>query len=137
MAKIKFEDFSDDVIKKFHECALQFLEEAGAEVESGAQDRVRVDTGWTKRNYKHNVISGERCCYVGSNTENAIWEEFGTGKYAEKGDGRKTPWSYVDPKTGERRWTAGKTPTRPLRGAYEKLRPALKKRAQEIYKQLN
>lgn len=137
MAKIKFEDFSQDCINKLHKAAWQFLEEAGAEVESGARDRVRVDTGWTKRNYKHHVDKEGMCCYVGSNVENAIWEEFGTGRYAEAGNGRKTPWAYEDPKTGEVRWTRGKAPMRPLRGSYEKLRPAIKKRAQEIYKSLD
>ena len=137
MAKIKFEDFSKDCIDKLTEAGLRFLEEAGGEVESGAKNRVRVDTGWTKRNYEHHVDKAAMCCYVGSNVENAIWEEFGTGRYAEEGNGRQTPWAYEDPKTGEVRWTRGKKPMRPLRGSYEKLRPAIKKRAQEIYKSLD
>ena len=137
MAKIKFEDYSDECIKKLHRASLQFLEEAGGEVESGAKARVRVDTGWTKKNYAHVVDEQAMCCYVGSNVENAIWEEFGTGIYAEGGDGRKNvPWPYVG-RDGETYWTKGKAPMRPLRGSYEKLRPALKKRAQEIFKSLD
>lgn len=136
MAKIKFEDFSNEVEKKMHDAGMAFLEEAGGEVVSGARDRVRVDTGDTKRKYDHRVIESEMCCYVGSNVQNAIWEEFGTGRYAEKGDGRKTPWAYEDRKTGEMRWTAGKKPTRPLRGSYNSRKKAIKQRARDLFKQL-
>ena len=51
----------------------------------------RVDTGETKGSYGHSVVkkNGSAELQVGSNLENAIWEEFGTGEYAIKGNGRK------------------------------------------------
>jgi HK97 gp10 family phage protein len=43
-------------------------------------------------------------------TEYAPYQEFGTGLFAVNGDGRKTPWAYEDPKTGETVWTRGNRP---------------------------
>ena len=40
----------------------------------------------------------------------APYQEFGTGLFAENGDGRKTGWAYEDPKTGETVWTRGNRP---------------------------
>ncbi|WP_242145905.1 MULTISPECIES: HK97 gp10 family phage protein [unclassified Bacillus cereus group] len=55
---------------------------------------------------------------VGSNQDNAIYEEFGTGIHAEKG-GRKSPWVYKDKRTGKFYRTKGKKGTRALRNAGE------------------
>lgn len=55
---------------------------------------------------------------VGSNQDNAIYEEFGTGIYAEKG-GRKDKWVYKDKRTGNFYRTQGKKGTRALRNAGE------------------
>lgn len=40
----------------------------------------------------------------------SVYQEYGTGLFAENGDGRKTGWAYEDPKTGETVWTRGNRP---------------------------
>lgn len=58
---------------------------------------------------------------IGSDYENAIWEEFGTGIYAVNGDGRKdVPWTYYD-EQGEKHVTFGKHPKRMLWNAFQSL----------------
>lgn len=56
---------------------------------------------------------------VGNSAEYAIYVEKGTGKYAEDGTGRKTPWAYTDEKTGELVWTEGQHPQPFIRPAFE------------------
>lgn len=63
---------------------------------------------------------------MGSNYENTIWEEFGTGQYALEGGGRKTPWIYKG-SDGEMHWTRGKRPSRALYKAFKTTLPKMKK----------
>lgn len=63
--------------------------------------------------------------YVGSNAENAIWEEFGTGIHAENG-GRRTPWPYKD-REGNWHTTKGKRGTRALTKAMQSKAPVAEK----------
>lgn len=100
------------------------LLEVSAEIVSQTARNTRVDTGQTKGSWKAKLTDDgkEYTTMIGSDHENAIWEEFGTGEYALKGDGRKGGWAYEDPKTGERIWTHGKRPTRAFWKAYNTLK---------------
>ena len=59
--------------------------------------------------------------------EYAPYVEYGTGLFAEKGNGRKTGWAYEDEKTGETIFTRGQHP-QPF------LRPALANNREKITK---
>lgn len=89
-------------------------------------------TGVLKASITHEVIpEGNKIVgYVGTNIEYAPYVEFGTGKFAENGNGRKTPWVYTDEATGEKIWTAGQKPKPYLRPALteskSKIKDALK-----------
>ena len=100
MADFKFEDYSADVLKAIGERMDAVLEECAAELESQAKRNSRVDTGKTKNSFQHKVtgsmMAGEYVAHIGSNEENAIWEEFGTGEHALQGNGRKGSWVYKD-----------------------------------------
>jgi HK97 gp10 family phage protein len=67
---------------------------------------------------------------VHSPAKYSAYQEYGTGIYAEKG-GRKTPWIYRDPKTGQFVLTRGNRPQKFMRPAFEstvkKFRPDLRK----------
>lgn len=54
-------------------------------------------TGNLRNNISHQVKMDENAVYIGTDVEYAIYNEFGTGKYAE-GDkpGRTGPWWYQD-----------------------------------------
>lgn len=59
---------------------------------------------------------------VGTNVFYAVYQEYGTGKYAVNGNGRKTPWAYVN-EDGVLVWTAGNKPQPFLNPAFDKVRP--------------
>lgn len=120
-------------INDLGDAARAFMYEAGGELQTMAQRTVRVDTGQTKGSYTYEVHeNGEQIeCTFGSTIQNGIYEEYGTGEYALKGDGRKTPWKFKD-RNGKWYRTTGKTPTRPIYTAYETLKPQIDSRLREI-----
>lgn len=126
MAELEFEDYSIKVKDAIEDACLQWLEEASGELEAQAKrNQTRVDTGQTKGGWTHKVDGSAKQATVGNPLENAIWEEFGTGDYALKGDGRKGGWVYKDAK-GEWHRTNGKKPLRPLHTAFESTKPKLR-----------
>lgn len=130
---LQFEDNSAEVKRRLSESLIRFLYEAGGDLTSQIQQNSRVDTGQTKGSYKYKVNESDLTAIVGSNLENAIWEEFGTGEYALKGNGRKGGWVYEDAK-GKYHHTYGKSPNRPMHHAYTASKTALKRRLEEIIK---
>ena len=149
---LQFEDNSAEVKRRLSESLIRFLYEAGGDLTSQIQQNSRVDTGQTKGSYKYKVNESDLTAIVGSNLENAIWEEFGTGEYALKGNGRKGAWYVpVDNYTGSKKptyngkvvivygkngkkfyKTNGKKPNRPLDNAFKSLKTKLIKRFGQI-----
>lgn len=128
---VKFEDYSVKVVNALNDAVMAFLREAGGEMTAQIKRNTRVDTGQLKGSFKYVVDESKEIVTVGSPLENAIWEEFGTGIYALKGNGRKTPWRYQDVK-GNWHTTTGKKPSRAMQKAFDSKKNAIKKAAQEI-----
>ena len=135
MADVKYQDFSIKVKAAIEENIDAVLEECAAEVESQAKRNSRVRTGKTKNSFEHKVEKSEHTAYIGSNYENAIWEEYGTGEYALEGNGRKGGWFYKDEK-GDGYFTHGKAPSRAFYKAYTSLKNQIINRIQESLKGL-
>lgn len=129
---VKFTDYSVECKEAIKNAGLAFLEEAGGEIESQAKRNTKVVTGKTERSFQHRVNEDEMICAIGSDYENAIWEEFGTGIYAVEGNGRKTPWIYED-EQGIEHFTRGKRPRRMLWNAFNSLRSAIESMAEEKF----
>lgn len=132
---VEIHDFSIQVKNAMEDKAIAFLEEAAAEIESAARRNSRVDTGQLKGSWTHLVDESALEATVGSPLENAIWEEFGTGEYAAKGNGRKGGWSYQDD-AGDWHHTKGKTPNRTLQRAFDSKKAAITNRAKQIFGEL-
>lgn len=131
---VKFEDYSVAVKGVLEDAAIQYLHEAAGELEAQTKrNQKRVGTGQTKGQWTYVVDEDKLEATIGNPLENAIWEEFGTGEYALNGDGRKGGWVYKDEK-GEFHFTFGKTPLRPFFTAFNKLKPKLKSRAEQVLK---
>lgn len=96
MADVIFEDFTLQVIGAIDDRINAALEEAAGELESQVKQNTRVGQAGAplKNSWKHKVVDSEHIAYIGSDEENAIWEEFGTGEHALEGKGRKGAW-YV------------------------------------------
>lgn len=92
-------------------------------VERYAKQYSRVGSkggGSTRDSYSHEIQGGGEAQMVGaigSDMMNAVYEEYGTGEFAEAGNGRKGGWVYYDPLNGEFYFTYGKKPNKPLRRA--------------------
>lgn len=148
---VEFEDYRVKVKDALFDAAEAFLHEAGGEIKSKTQRNSRVDTSQTKGSYDYKIsgsyMAGEQYCQIGSDLENAIWEEFGTGEYALHGDGRKGGWAYPNPnakynKSGKLRkgskgfiFTHGKKPNRPMQRAFDSLKSKLIKRYAQILRE--
>lgn len=130
---IHIETHQDEVNERFREIAIAWLHEASGELESAVRNNQRVRTGKTRGSWRYVVDEQKLEGIVGSDMENAIWEEFGTGEYALNGNGRKGGWWYVDEK-GQRHFTRGKRPIRPLYKAYMALKGTIIASAQERFK---
>ncbi len=135
MSKVKFHDFSVEVESKMKDRIIAALEECAGEIESQTKRNSRVDTSKTKNSFKHKVVDSELTAYIGSDEENAIREEFGTGEYALEGNGRKGGWFYKD-EEGNGHFTHGKTPSRAFWNAYTALKDKIKNHLQNALKGL-
>lgn len=134
MVDIEFVDNRVQVNKALDDAVGAFLLEASAEIVSAAARGSRADSGQLKGSWKANVNESKGEAVIGSELENAIWEEFGTGEYAAKGDGRKGGWSYQDD-SGNWYHTTGKKPNRTLQRAFDGTKGKIINRAKQIFKE--
>lgn len=131
---VEFQDNRIEVKAAIGSAIVAFLHEACGELEAQTKRNSKVKTGQTKGSYGYAVDESELVGHIGSDYENAIWEEFGTGEYALKGDGRKGGWRYVDAE-GKGHFTYGKRPRRPLFNAFTSLRAGIISRAEAVMKE--
>ena len=135
MADVVFEDYTIQVKNAMDDRINIALEEAAGELESQVKRNSRVATGKTKNSFRHRTDEEKHESTIGSDDENAIWEELGTGEYALKGDGRKGGWAYKDAK-GDWHFTHGKKPSRAFWNAYVSLKNKIISRLQNALKGL-
>ena len=129
---VKFTNNSIKVKTALKEAGVVWLHEACGEIEAQTKRNSKVLTGKTKGSYQYRVNEDSLEGVVGSDSQNAIWEEFGTGEYAINGDGRKGGWFYKDER-GNGHFTHGKKAKRPMFRAYTALKAQLQKMAQEKF----
>ena len=132
---VEFHDYTIKVKGAIDDRINAVLEECAGEIESQTKRNSRVDTGKTKNSFRHVVVDEHHAAYIGSDYENAIWEEFGTGEHALAGNGRKGGWMYKDEK-GHWHYTTGKKPSRAFWKAYTSLKSGIIKRIQDSMKGL-
>lgn len=133
---VEFTDNSAAVKEEIRKCAIAWLHEACGELTSAVRNNQRVRTGRTRQSWRYVVDEENLEGYVASDSDNAVYEEFGTGEYALDGNGRKGGWWYVDEK-GVGHFTRGKRPQRPLYKAYMALKNVIIASAQERFKDMS
>ena len=106
---IDITDNSAAVAEEINYRILRALERCGLVAEGYAKKLAPVDTGNLRNSITHQVAPDEHAVYIGTNSEYAVYQELGTGKYAEGGGGRPTPWVYQDAKGNWHR-TSGNKP---------------------------
>ena len=128
---VEFHDNSAHVIAALDDAVIAYLYEAGGELEAQVKRNSRVGTGQLKNSWRYKVDESKGVTTIGSPLENAIWEEFGTGEFALEGNGRKGGWIYKDDK-GKWHHTYGKKPHRAFQRAFDSLKNALIRRAEQV-----
>ena len=130
--EVKFISYAHKVKGGMDDIIIKTLHEVCGELEARVKRNTFVDTGATKNSWQYRITkSGDTYTgTVGSDYENAIWEEFGTGEYALHGNGRKGGWRYVKA-DGTGGFTYGKKPRRPFQRAYDALKNKLIKVIQD------
>lgn len=117
----EFEDNSRQVINQMHNVSETAMEAACLVVEASVKSLVvsKHGTGELRDKIDHQVkrqgsnVIGQ----VGSPLDHAIYNEFGTGEFAENGAGRKGGWSYQTP-DGKWHFTRGMAPRPFLRPGF-------------------
>ncbi len=132
---IQFENNLISVLGAMDNAINIALEECAGELEAQTKRNTRVDTGRTKNSWRHVVDKEKHEAIIGSDYQNAIWEEFGTGEYALNNNGRKGGWCYRDSK-GELHFTRGKTASRAFYRAYVSLKSKVESRLQNALKDM-
>lgn len=107
------------------------INESALMIESGAKQLAPVDTGRLRSSIQTFVSDDGLSYNIGTKVNYAVYVEFGTGKYAAKGDGRQTPWVYRDRK-GRFHRTSGSPPQPFLHPAFEGEVPKFRRRLREV-----
>lgn len=158
---IQFTDNSVQVKAAINDALIAALHECAGELASQAKRNSRVGKvagGKTKNSWDYKIENDyeQATAYVGNTEENAVWEEYGTGEYALKGNGRKGKWyvhigngkndmsekvakaygfKIVHGKGGEKyAETSGKKPSRALNKAYTSSKTKIENRLKSAVK---
>ena len=122
---MKFVDNSKAAKRELERAAIRGLTKASLLVEGQAVLLAPVDKGGLRDSIGYKVDESELVAYVGTNCEYAIYVEFGTGEFAENGNGRKGGWVYKTP-NGEVHFTYGMPPQPYLRPAFRQNQKAIR-----------
>lgn len=117
-----FEQACDNSVNKMQELLMQNMELTLDHIAEKAKEKVGIGTGALRadtRSLGVEIVGDEVQGAVGNSLEYAIYHHQGTGIYASDGNGRKTPWVYEDPKTGEKIYTRGSKPNPYLKDTIE------------------
>ena len=125
-----FEQACDNSVNKMQELLMQNMELTLDHVAEKAKEKVGVGTGALRadtRSLGVEIVGDEVHGAVGNSLEYAIYHHQGTGIYASDGNGRKTPWVYEDPKTGDKIYTRGSKPNPYLKDTIEQEQSTISK----------
>jgi len=106
---VKFKNYSPQVKAQLLKNIVDALNAVGLFVAGEASRNAPVDLGALRNSYSHDIDAKDARVRIGSKEKYAIYVEKGTGIYAEDGNGRKTPWIYID-RNGVGHRTSGQRP---------------------------
>jgi len=127
MAKtqFKFFDYTDKTLSKMAKAQGVAVTKGCLMAEDAVKSQITsqglVDTGALRASVTHSVkTDGKKSMgKFGSNLDYAIYQEYGTGQFAENGGGRKGGWAYTG-RDGKRHFTYGTKPKKFFRTAVKK-----------------
>lgn len=122
-----------DAIKSAYE---KWLYAVGELLVSSIRPLIPVDTSSLKTSLDYKVNVDEMTVTIGVGEQYAIYVEFGTGEYAENGQGRKGGWAYKDTQTGETIFTYGSHPKPFMRPGYRSQKQNIKLLLEKYLKEI-
>ena len=160
---VQFTDNSAQVKAALDAAVIAYLHEAGGELEAQTKRNMPSGQWFAqqKGQWAYKVDESKKEAVIGNPMEQSLWTEFGTGENAINGDGRKGYWVYVKGSGGSSSSTGGKQYTlqeakqivammrsegldahytkgqkakRPLFNAFNSLKSALIRRAEDVLK---
>ena len=102
--KVTFDDHKEEVARAAREQIYGWLKAVGEDAAGVAANKAPYDTGNLRNSISSVVDEEEKCVYIGTSVDYAIWHEFGTGKYNP--NGRQGGWVYTD-RQGVKHFTQG------------------------------
>lgn len=110
----------DDFTEQYISAVKRIVAETAIEIQTTAQALAPFDEGNLKRSIEITFSDGGLKAEIIVGAEYGIYLEFGTGIYAEGGDGRKDPWVYWSDKLNRYVYTRGIRSQPYFRPAFEK-----------------
>lgn len=101
--------YGPEALKKVKQRIAGNLTLVGEYGTSFAKMLCAVDTGNLRNSIDYEVNEKQLSVKIGTNVEYAPYLEFGTGEFAENGEGRKGGWFYKD-EEGKTHFTFGNKP---------------------------
>ena len=134
MTRVRIENDRTEAVRKavVDNNINKALLEAALIIEGAAKLKCPVDIGELRSSIDHSSIVNDQI-KIGTDVDYSVYVEYGTGKHAEGGGGRKTPWVYKHPKYGWI-WTVGNVAQPFLRPALDENLEAIQKKMKEKYK---
>lgn len=85
MAEVRIDDHSDEYMRDVESALESALEAIGIHIEGEAKEELentprRIDTGNLRNSINYQVDSSEKCVYVGTNVEYALYVHEGTSR---------------------------------------------------------
>ena len=134
---MKFEDNSQEAKDAIKEASIKFLFEACLLVQGRAALLAPVGyTGNLRDSIDYVVDEDELVGYIGTNSDYGVYVEFGTGEFAENGQGRKGGWVYKNPVDNEFYFTWGQDPQPYLRPAFRESKAQIESLLKSLLSQL-
>lgn len=131
-----FVDNSDACKEALKQAQIKWLYAVGEILVSAIRPLIPVYTSNLKTTLDYKVDEESMEVVIGVGEEYAIYVEFGTGIYAENGQGRKTPWVYTDQVTGEEIFTYGQYPQPYMRPGYRSQKANIKAMLEEELREM-
>lgn len=122
-----FIDNSKACKEAIRQVQIKWLYAAGELLVSAIRPLIPVYTSNLKTSLDYVVDEDKMTLTIGVGEEYAVYVEFGTGEFAENGQGRKGGWAYKDPITGEMVFTWGQEPQPFMRPGYRNQKKSLEK----------
>lgn len=131
-----FIDNSEACKKAIKEAQEKWLYAVGELLVSAIRPLIPVYTSNLKTSLDYKVDIDKMEVTIGVGEEYAIYVEFGTGEFAENGQGRKGGWTYVDKVTGETIFTYGQSPQPYMRPGFRNNKNNIKKLLEKYLKEI-